>query len=137
MMSEDYISLIKEHILDEAAFARATFSGTQRGQTMPWLKLVIRPVMLKSGRHLQFSSFDAKKDITKNYAGSEALDQLEQALSLPFANYTVQTTNGDLQVRISKKGKPLISQSKSQPREVELTHDREKAFVLPANAPDP
>jgi SAM-dependent methyltransferase len=136
-MPEDYISLVKTHILDEAAFARATFSGTQRGQTMSWLKLVIRPVMLKNARHLQFSYFDAKKDVTKNYAGDEALDQLEQALDLPFANYTVQTTNGDVQVRITKKGKPFISQSKSQSHEVELSHDREKAFVLPANAPDP
>ncbi len=136
-MSHDYLYLIKNHILDEASFVRATFSGTQRGQTMPWLKLVIRPVMLKNGRNLQFSYFDAKKDITKNYAGDEALEQLEQALTLPFANYTVQTTNGDVQVRITKKGKPFISQSKSQSHEVELSHDREKAFVLPANAPDP
>jgi SAM-dependent methyltransferase len=135
-MSQDYLSLIKTHLLDEAAFVRATFSGTQRGQTILWEKLVIRPVLLRSGRHLQFSYFDTKKDITKNYAGNEALAQLDEALALPFANYTVQTTNGDLQVRITKKGKPLISQSKPQAREVELSHDREKAFILPGNAPD-
>lgn len=136
-MSDCYVDQIKTTILDEAGFVRAAFSGIKRGQTMPWLKLVIRPVMLKSGRHLQFSYFDAKKDITKNYAGDEALEQLEQALALPFANYAVQTTDGDLQVRISKKGKPLISQSKAQPREVEVAHDREKAFILPGNLPDP
>lgn len=137
-MAEDYRLLLRERILDENTFVRATFSGQQRGEALPWRRLVIRPVMLKSGRHLQFSYFDDKKDITKNYAGDEQREQLEKALALPFSSFVVQSTDGDMQVQISKKGKVSIHRSQpQQPRAIDLAHDHEKASIIPADAAAP
>jgi hypothetical protein len=62
-----YKDLVKKAILDQENLARATFSGRLPGQTMPWIRVVIRPVLLRGERVLQFSHFDGKKDITKNY----------------------------------------------------------------------
>ncbi len=131
-MTADYRQILRERILDEATFVRATFSG----KNLPWRKLVLRPVLLKTGRHLQFSYFDDKKDVTKNYAGDELIAALDEALALPFINFVVQSSTGDVQVQITKKGKALIHHSRTaQPREPDLAHDHEKASVLPASDP--
>lgn len=137
MPPEDHRQLLKTAILDEATFARATFSGREHGQTQPWLRLVIRPVMLKNRHHLQFSWFNDKQNFVKNYTGDEAAQQLDAALNLPFANFTVQTTEGDLQVQISKKGKVLLHRHPNQASAIALTHDREKNLLLNAESAAP
>lgn len=132
---EDYKRLLKEEILNESTFVRASFTGTQRGSEMEWVKLAIRPVMLKQGRHLQFSYFDQRKDITKNYSGDELMAKVDEAVNLPFANFHVQTTAEDIHVRISKKGKPLVSREKASRGSASLVHDREKQTLLAPDAP--
>ncbi|HEX2618607.1 MAG TPA: SAM-dependent methyltransferase [Phototrophicaceae bacterium] len=134
-MTDQYVDLLKTRILDEATFVRATFSGTRRGAVdNPWQKLLIRPVLIKNRRHLQFSWYDQRQNFVKNYAGDEITAQLDEALMLPFANYTVQTTNGDVQVQINKKGKALVHQHAPQqptpPAQPDLAHDREKNTLL-------
>ncbi|MFN8528310.1 MAG: SAM-dependent methyltransferase [Anaerolineae bacterium] len=133
-MMDDYRALVRERILEENTFVRATFTGRAQvpdADSMPWRRLVIRPVDLKSGRHLQFSYFDEKKDITKNYAGKAAHEQIELALGLPFANILVQTTDGEVQVQITRKGKPIVHVRRAdQPRNVDAAHDHEKSSVL-------
>ncbi len=86
-MSRNFQDLLKRNILNEETFVRATFSGQQEGKTLPWTKVVVRPILLKEQRHLQFSYFDAFKDITKNYAGHEAEAQLDDVLNPPFQEY--------------------------------------------------
>lgn len=161
----DFREVLRSHILDEARFVRATFSGAQKGvesTDMPWIRLVIRPVMLKAGRHLQFSYFDARQDITKNYAGEAAAEQLNAALSLPFKNFHVHTTDGEVSARFTKKGKVLVSENLSdrKPHQrpesdggnvafgtpdvmldavtggVDLSHDRSKHKLLSETSPE-
>jgi SAM-dependent methyltransferase len=115
--------ILTPKILDENAFVRATFSGTQHGQSNPWLRLVIRPVLLKNRRHLQFSWFDAKQNFVKNYAGADAATALAEAFNFPFANFTVQTTAGDTQVQITKKGKLIVHEHKPRAGSADSTHD--------------
>ncbi|GIK66625.1 MAG: methyltransferase [Chloroflexota bacterium] len=135
---EDYRDIIRENILNEAIFIRATFSGHQTGAASRWQKIVIRPVELKNLRHLQFSYFDDKRDITKNYAGEEAIVTLDEVLTLPFRNFTIQTTNGDVQINLSKKGKPKIYRSNAdEPRRIKTSHDREKSVMLSPDSATP
>jgi hypothetical protein len=69
---------------DEAAFVQMTLKG-KISKTLPWC-MVVRPMMLKNQRQLQFSHFDARQDITKNYAGAEVEKRLEDRLALPFSS---------------------------------------------------
>ena len=136
----DYRDLLKSAILDQENLVRATFSGSLPGQDAPWTKVVIRPVLLKNERHLQFSYFDSRKDISKNYSGPEASQRLDDLLSLPFRNFHVETATRVIQVNISKKGKPLIHESRVADQErkpVSLSHNREKDLILPASKPEP
>lgn len=135
-MTDSYPDLLKSSILNPS-FVKATFSGEQRGHSNPWVKLVIRPVLLKNRPHLQFSWFDRKQNFVKNYADAEIEPQLADALALPFANYTVQTTTGDIQVQITKKGKALIHHHAAAATAPDLSHDREKQTLLDLNTAAP
>jgi hypothetical protein len=134
----EYTPLLKDALLDADRFVQAAFSGTQRGHDSRWNKLTIRPVMLKDGRHLQFSWFDAKQNFVYNYTGESLTEAVDEALALPFASFSVQTTEGDLNVQITKKGKAILHRHKTQQsREVDLTHDRQKQTVLREGQPEP
>lgn len=138
-MTNDYKDTIKMSTLHHD-LVRATFSGSLPGQTPPWIRVVVRPVLLKAERFLQFSYFDSKKDITKNYSGTEAGERLDELLSLSFRNFHVETTTQVIQVNLSKKGKPLVHESQvaePEKKPVNLSHNREKDLILPAGKPEP
>ncbi len=129
-MSE-YQDTIRKAILDEANFVRATFSGRQRGQTNPWQRLELRPVEVRGQRHLQFSFFDEKQNIVKNYAGDTAVTELNHALDLPFRNFHIISQTETLQINLTKKGKAIINKRANEtPQEVDLAHDRAKNTIL-------
>lgn len=136
-MSTDFRQLIMQHILDTPTFVTATFSGQQHGQSVPWKKVALRPVLIKQKSHIQFSYFDGRQDITKNYQGAELESQLADLLETPFSNFNVQTTTGDLQVQITKKGKAIVHQNSAARPSPDLKHDRKKQVLLPADQPDP
>ncbi len=128
-MEPDYKQLVRERILDSGAFIRAVFSGEQKGASVPWVKVMVRPVELKGQVHWQFSYFDEKKDITKNYL-EEAASKVDELLALPFRNILVESGAGNLQVNFSKKGKPLVSRSRPSQAGTDLSHDRHKDRLL-------
>lgn len=128
----DYKPLIRAAVLDDAAFVRLTMTGALRDTESPWLKVVVRPVLIRGQRHLQFSYFDSKKDVTKNYEGEAALTKLDEALAMSFSQFHVQSTTGDLHVRVTKKGRVLIGRGKASRLEHQpsLAHDREKPHLI-------
>lgn len=128
-MDPDYRQLVRERILNSGTFIRAVFSGEQKGASVPWVRVTVRLVELKGQLHWQFSYFDEKKDITKNYL-DETASKLDELLALPFRNIFIESGAGNLQVNFSKKGKPLVSKSKPSQAETDLSHDRHKDRLL-------
>jgi len=128
-MESDYKQLVRERILATDTFIRAVFSGEQKGASVQWIKVVVRPVELKGQVHLQVSYFDEKKDITKNYL-EEAPAKVDDLLALPFRNIFVESSAGNVQVNFTKKGKALVSRSKSSAINVDRSHDRQKNKLL-------
>lgn len=137
-MDRDYKKLVQERILTRATFVRAVFSGRQKGLALQWVKVVVRPVEVKGGIDLQFSYFDEKKDITRNYPPEESTAQVDELLALPFRNIFVENSTGSLQVNISKKGKALVNEVKAaSPAIPDLSHDRQKSRLLTAENAEP
>lgn len=137
--NQNYQTLIKTAVLNEATFIQLTFSHKLRDDEAPWIKIKVRPVLIKGGRQLQFSYFDPKKDITKNYSGTEIAEHLDKALALPFGQINLQTTTGDIQIRITAGGKVIITRGKPARPETEpnLAHNHHKKYPLKADTPDP
>src|SRR5690349_14197809 len=101
-MTQDYQQLITQAVLDENAFVRLTMRGIVRGPAAPWQKITVRPIELRGRRQLQFSYFDAKRDISKNYFGPEARVHLDEVLAIPYSSIVLQTTAEDVQIQLTK-----------------------------------
>lgn len=138
-MEINYTDKVRERVLARDTFIRAVFTGAQKGAEMEWIKVVVRPVEIRGEVHLQFSFFDDKKDISKNYTFKESARRLDEVLALPFRNIFVENTTGNLQVNISKKGKALVNEIKSTALPVvpDLAHNREKNRILSADNAKP
>ena len=137
-MLNEYQEQIKRIALDDQTFVRLTMKGKVRDGALPWRQVIVRPVLIKNERYLQFSYFTDKQDITKNYHGSEAEEKLDGVLALPFSTMHAQSTTEDVVVQITKKGKPIVHRSKSvgANSEPNLMHDHSKNLPLPADKPD-
>lgn len=137
-MTDEFQSLTRATILGDETFVRATFSGARWGAQSPWVKVAIRPVLLKEKRHLQFSYFDERQDTSKNFLGAEAAAKLDEILALPQAAIYLQTASLEFQIQFSKKGQALIRRSQSaQHAAPALAHDFQKSLLLPEGKADP
>ena len=107
-------------------FVRAVLSGQRRNLQTQYLRIDIKPVLLKDGLKLQIVSSDGKKDFTKNVATDFDFAQL---LNSGYANLLVDTETESFQVKVSKKDEALLSVSKVRLSR-ELSHDRQKQRML-------
>ena len=92
----EYKEQIKRLVLDEQVFVRLTMKGRSQHTDMSWRQVIVRPVLIKNERYLQFSYFSQKQDITKNYRGLQASQKLDEILALPLNTVVVQSTMEDL-----------------------------------------
>src|SRR6476661_1198192 len=133
-MNQDYQQLITQAVLGDDTFVRLTMKGIVRGPAAPWQKITVRPIELRGRRQLQFSYFDAKHDISKNYYGPEARARLDEALAIAYSSIVLQTTSEDVQIQLTKKGKAIVHRhqhaAKAAPKAPELAHDHAKALPL-------
>jgi len=87
-------------------FRRATFGGPVRGTAVSqWTRAILRPVELRGQRFLQFSYFDARKNVTKNFRGQEAKSHLQEILKVGYAGVHLTTDTEEVDIRTTKKGK--------------------------------
>ena len=134
-----YQQLIKETLLHNDRFLKATWSVPTTTRDHPWTKVVVRPVLLRGTKHLQFSYFDAHKDLTHNYAGEELEQQLELLLTLGFQHVHLHTQDHTTQIQITKKNTVLIHSSKSvlEQQSGNWAHDRQQKTFLTEPAATP
>lgn len=113
--------------MKDPLFVRAVLSGQRRSLQPEYVRVDIKPVMIKDELKFQIVGSDGKKDITKNVE----LDFDFQALFLSgYSNLQVDTTTESYSVRISKKDKAIAGLSKVKLTR-ELSHDRQKQRMLP------
>ncbi|HEY8743500.1 MAG TPA: SAM-dependent methyltransferase [Chloroflexota bacterium] len=133
----EYQDQIISAISAGSGFVRATFSGKAGALEPRWVKVTIRPVAIKGEIRAQFSYYDAKKCIVKNYGGAEVAEQTRQLLALPFKNIRIESSDESLQVQVTSGGKALVHRGKApNPQAPDLAHDRRKQLILPAEQAD-
>jgi SAM-dependent methyltransferase len=117
-------------------FRRATFAGVPRGGPCPWVRVVVRPVDLRGERHLQFSYFDATKDVTKNFRLNEVSEPLAEVLAVRFSGIHLTTATEEIDVRTSKKGKVHVGRRAAETADTPVSHNRVKDVPLPEGRAD-
>jgi SAM-dependent methyltransferase len=137
-MAEDLhtaFAQLREAVLDDEHLVRALASGRRRGQPEPrWRRIELRYVDLKAGRHLQLTTYDdTQAHVTNRQDAAAAVDEL---LAEPFANWHVETATHTHQLRVTKKGEPLLHTSeRAEPVTPQRTHDHTKQRLLPEDHP--
>ncbi|GAA5135058.1 hypothetical protein GCM10023339_72510 [Alloalcanivorax gelatiniphagus] len=139
----DELTRLRASVLDADALVRALATGRRKGQPAPVVegrevrRVEVRVVDLKGGRHLQVVSYDATQAHTTNHLLGEAAEAaLDGLLAQPFAHWHVDTTTATHQLRMTKKGVPLLHTSaRSEAVEVSRDHDRAKERLLAEDDP--
>lgn len=130
-------------LLDDATLVRAIATGRRRGLPMPYVagrdvrRVELRWVDLKAGRHLQVTSYDATQAHTTNVApGPETAEAVDHLVAQSFAQWHVDTTTAQHQIRISRKGEvSATTTERDRAVSAERSHDRDKQRLIPADDP--
>ncbi len=129
------LSKLRAAILEDETLVRALASGRRRGQEPPrWVRVEMRYVDLKAGRHLQVTAYDETQAHVSNHQDPRAA--LDELLEEPFANWHVDTATQVHQLRITKKGQALLHTSdRQEATRPERGHDQVKERLLPEDHP--
>jgi SAM-dependent methyltransferase len=117
---------------------RAVGSGRRRGSAPQFRRVELRYVALRGGLHLQITSYDDTQAFTRNARpGAEAAEAVDALLDSGLANWHVDTATETLQLRVTKKGRPLVhAAAKADTGErPDHAHDRAKQRHLDAGDP--
>lgn len=127
----DTIGLINELSGQPQNLIRAVFSGESKVKS-PWIKVVIRPVKLKESILWQFSYFDTKKNVVKNYSLEEFENKIGEIITFEFKNVSIETTSEIVQINRTKKDKVLLSRKRKNEivAKIDLSHDHRKDIIL-------
>ena len=133
----EFLADIIDALRDEKRFVRLTLSAPARPGEAVWQKIAVRTVSVAGERRLQAVLQGARKQTTQTIQPAEIARKLSEFLALGFRRAHLQCTDGDLHVRITRKGKALLTRGKPSVEVVpELEHDRPKAYAFPADEPD-
>lgn len=112
--------------IKDPLFVRAVLSGKRRSIQPEFVRVDIKPVLIKDELKFQIVSSDGKKDLTKNVEEDFSFSPLFLS---GYANLQVDTTTESYSVKISKKDQAISGISKVKLTR-ELSHDRQKQRML-------
>ncbi|MFW6158748.1 MAG: class I SAM-dependent methyltransferase, partial [Planctomycetota bacterium] len=137
MTDIDPKAVIKGEVLSAETFVKLVLSNPLRGKETPYVRVTVRPVLIRDERHLQFSYFDGERDIAKNYRSAEAEARLEEVLDLPFGQANILSAAGDLEILVGRKGNVHVTRGAPTHEEIVRapSHDRQKQHPLPVGDP--
>ena len=142
------LARVRALLLDEEQLVRAVGAGRQRSSHPRWRRVELRYVDLKTGRHLQVTSYDATQAFTANHRGEDAERAVDELLAEPFGNWHVHTPAEHLQLRVTKKREAMVHVGAASPAggvpaqdapvaapDAVHAHDRRKARLLAEDDP--
>ncbi|MFM8329213.1 MAG: class I SAM-dependent methyltransferase [Actinomycetales bacterium] len=131
----DDLSLANSWLRDAKELRRAVISGRRSGLQPEYLRIDIRPVLIKKTLHLQTVGHDGRKDITKNIL-PENID-LGKFIADGYANIRIESAKEIYEIQVLEDKKIRIRKSRNDSPVVDLTldHDRKKVRRLPISDP--
>lgn len=134
---EEGLARVRADLLADDRLVRAVASGRRKAAVPPWRRVELRWVDLKAGRHLQVVRYDATQAHTANHAhGDAAARAVDELLAEPFGNWTVETAEQQLSLRVTKKGSAVVHvAARSGELPADRSHDRAKERLLPEDDP--
>ena len=102
------------------------------------LRTTGRLIEIKGNTYLALETFHTDgKVLQKNIFIQDAPDVISQMIPEQYKQMNISTTNGDCEVKVSKKGKVTVINriKKDNAVSVDLKHNRQKQYIIPADEP--
>ncbi|MGH8970065.1 MAG: class I SAM-dependent methyltransferase [Actinomycetes bacterium] len=129
------LDVVRALLLDPDALVRAVAAGRRRGRRPVPARVELRPVDLKTGRHLQVVAEEDSGPRTSNFSyDGEAAGIVERLLGEPFGNWHVETTVETLQLRVTKKGLAQLHR-RATTADQQTSHDQPPAHLVDPGDP--
>ena len=123
------------HIIDNRTLIKLILSKCQDPTI---LRTTGRLTQLKGGLYLTLESFLTDgKAVHKNIPIHQAVDTITGLIPSQYKQANIQTTGGDCEIKVSKKGKVTVIDRirRDGTKGVVADHNREKQYILPADKP--
>lgn len=134
--AENYADLVVAAVCDEAEFQRLTLTAPAKDTETGCVKACLRPIMLKGERFLSCDLSDGKKNTTKNYPAAEAAERTRELLALGFTRIHAESRTRALHVRITRKGKALVSSGRPSSPSCETVRSHDRPKIKPLRIPE-
>ncbi len=137
--THDPLAQVRAALLDVERLVRAVGSGRRRGAAAPEPeRSELRPVQLRDGLVVQVVSRTGPRVGTRNVPVADAAAvaaAVDALVALPYRNWHVETTGQTLQLRVTKKGDPLVHSGPPPVGARDTTHDRERDRLIDPQDP--
>ena len=130
---DDTIRLLAK-LLEEGSFISAVLSD-RRKKSEPCSKVAIRPVLLREGLAYQAEYHHSDKVFHENLKPEEVLLVTERLIRDQFKQMTLFAAEADYTILANKPDREKILQAPPSKKALELSHNREKQYILPEGEP--
>lgn len=124
-----------QDVLQSNHLVSATISQP-RQKSSDLRRVKLKPVMLRNTYHIQFEYQYERVMNHKNLTPDEAVLEVNELLET-FRQGQFQLKQSDIHFQLSKKFKVTFKEKQTTQKEVQLSHNREKQYVLPLDEPVP
>ena len=100
--------------LADASFARLVLAKPRAGAA-DLQRITARPVRIQGAAKVSMLYTHATRDITKNLAPTDAVQRVRELLGSTFDHAHLSAAAGELELRISKKGRATLMRAKAAP----------------------
>jgi len=138
MTGADFLEEVESALRNPDRFVRLTLTDPRPQDSAEWMKIVLRWVRVSSGNALQAVRSGRVKEHSEILSPEEARGRLREWLSMGFQRIHLQCLDRDVHVRITRKGRALVTVGRPSVREKPEphAHDREKEYPIPAGSGD-
>lgn len=127
MTYSEILDRISEQLLSPNDLIKVILSGMNKSQ---WRKVTLRPVLLRNRLHFQFSFFDNKRDLTRNFDFVEAEEQVRKLHNANFSQIQIVSRKATQSYVLSGKGYKAKESEHAEELDQDLAHDRNKNYPI-------
>lgn len=128
------IKEILRNILEERKLIKMVF-GSARKKTIPYSKIIIRPILIKDNFYYQIEYHYSDKVIHENLNPEDLILLCLDFMVKDFKQLNIFTITEDIQILASNPNDPKILKSVPSKKKVDLNHNKKKQYIIPDNEP--
>jgi uncharacterized protein YozE (UPF0346 family) len=130
---EQIIKILK-NILDEKRLIKIVF-GKPRKKSIPYSKIIIRPILIKEQFYYQLEYHYTNKVIHENLNPEDLIIVCSDFMLKDFKQLNIYANNEDVLILASNPNEPKILKSRPSKNDVDLNHNRKKQYIIPDDKP--